>query len=211
MRLINLSVRKILTFLIATIMTSLCTYQVIAKQQVDNKCYKVNTQSMVWLPGGLEIDSHENIYIGVPGHINVYDALGIFKYAIKVNTYGAFQMKITDNDMLNVALSREEKILVYDNEGYVIQEKDDKDGSVYGEYSKNYRKKKLFGNEYKLSNIFGNTKVVKISADGIKKTIYHIPLVFWLVKLLIFILFMIPVLFSVILITSQIRNYSSSV
>jgi hypothetical protein len=204
MRFVNVIIKSILVLTFVALMLVLYTYQAYADQQKDDKCYKVNTQIMSWFPKGLEIDSKGNIYIGSTGGINVYDASGSFKYAIKVKTYGVFQMKLEDNDMLNVALARESTILVYDEEGYIIQEKQDKENRLYNEFEKNNdRRKDLLGNEYKLSNLFGYTKVVKISLDGAKNTIYKISFLFWGLKLLISILLIIFVLLVTLFIVAS--------
>lgn len=176
-----------------------CTYKVYAEQSIDDKCYKINTQIMPWVPKGLEVDSQENIYINFAGGINVYNASGVFKYGIKVKTYGVYEIKIDSNDMLNVALTREEKIRVYNKEGFIIQEKEDYNSEAYFEYEKNNRiKKDSQGNEYKLTNIFGYTKVVKTTPNGSNNTIYKIPLLAWALKLLLPILFMVLALVGIL-------------
>jgi len=186
MKFIKLRFKGISILILAVLLFGIWTYKVNAQQRIDDKCYKVNKQYMSWDPKGLVVDSQGNIYIGFTGGINVYNSSGVYIYTIKVKTEGTYEIKIDDNDMLNVALCREGTIEVYNKEGYITQEKDDKNNEAYYEYKKDNRvKKDSQGNEYKLTNVLGYTKVVKTTPDGLKNTIYKIPSLEWTFKLLL--------------------------
>lgn len=209
MRFVNISAKKITVFVLLVLSLLLFNYQSVnAEKRIDEKSYKVSKEAIPWFPEGLEVDLEGNIYIGSSGRVNVYDAKGNFKYAIKVETYGAFQMKIDNNDMLNVVLAREGEVLVYDNEGYIIQKKVDENNTIYDEYEKNNRRKKdSLGNEYRLSNFLGNTKVVRINQDNTKTLIYQIPFLVCFFKVFIP---MIVLIFIALVVILVIKSHSFS-
>lgn len=172
--------------LFGTLIFIFCTHKSYAEERIDEKCCKSDKQILSWVPKGLEVDSQGNIYINFAGGINVYNSLGAFKYSLKVKTYGAYEINIDSNDLMNVALVREDKIIVYDKNGFIVQEKKDYNNVAYYDYKKNNKiKKDAQGNEYKLSNVFGYTKVVKINSGGEKSIIYKITLAQWSLKLLV--------------------------
>lgn len=186
MRFFKLKIISVLLLSLVILPFTSCTHEVKSKSLTDDKCYKINKMILPWSPKGFDIDSQGNIYINFTQGINVYDSSGVFKYALKVKSYGVFEIKIDRGDLLNVALAREDEIRVYNKEGYVIQEEEDHDGLLYAEYQKNNRTKTdSKGNKYVLSNLFGYTKLEKITSDGLHNTIYKIPLLVWTFKLLL--------------------------
>ncbi|MFL0268947.1 hypothetical protein [Candidatus Clostridium radicumherbarum] len=183
MKFINSVIKRLSSLIVVIIFFNISISNVKAEQLINNESYKTNKQIMPFIPKGLEVDSKGNIYIGLAGEINIYNASGVFNNSIRVKTYGVFEMKIDSNDNLNVALVREDKIIVYNKEGYITQEKEDYDNKAYYEYKMADKiKTDSKGNKYELSNVLGYTKVIKITPDGTQNIIYKIPLLLWVLK-----------------------------
>jgi hypothetical protein len=181
---VKLGFRGISIVVLLVLLIMLCIYKVNEDQSMENKCYKSNAQIVPWGPKGLEVDSQGNIYISLIGGINVYDPSGSYKYTLKVKTYGTYEFEVDSNNKINVALAREGKIRKYNKEGYITKEEEDYNSEAFYEYEKNNKiKTDSYGNKYMLSNIFGNTKVVKTNTEGVSETIYKIPSPILILKL----------------------------
>ena len=84
------------------------------------------------------VDSEGNIYLENGRQIQVYDINGEFSHSIKINTNGSFMLNMDKKDHLYVALAREDKVLIYNQQGHIIEEISDENAKFYREYEKRH-------------------------------------------------------------------------
>jgi hypothetical protein len=77
---------------------------------------------------GIAVDSEGRIYCGLQyfSRVQVYDSEGEFLYNVYTDSSrGAFRIRINENDQLEVATARNDKLYLYDKNGYLINEQSD--------------------------------------------------------------------------------------
>ena len=74
---------------------------------------------------GIAVDSEGRIYCGLQyfSRVQVYDAEGEFLYSVYADSSnGAFRIRINENDQLEVATTRNDKLYLFDKKGNLINE-----------------------------------------------------------------------------------------
>jgi hypothetical protein len=74
---------------------------------------------------GIAVDSEGHIYCGLQsyGRVQVYDAEGEFLYSVPSGSSGgAFKIRINENDQLEVATARNDKLYLFDKGGNLVRE-----------------------------------------------------------------------------------------
>ncbi len=77
---------------------------------------------------GIAVDSEGNVYCGVQfySRVQVYDAEGKFLYGKFIDSaYGAFRIRINEDDYLEVATVRNDKLYRFDKNGNLVRESSD--------------------------------------------------------------------------------------
>lgn len=73
---------------------------------------------------GIAVDSEGRIYCGLQflDRVQVYDAQGQFLYSVSIGTAGLFRIRINEDDQLEVATARNDKLYLFDKEGNLVHE-----------------------------------------------------------------------------------------
>ena len=172
------------------------TYSGINKNEIS---YIIYRESVLLSPTNLKVDSIGNLYIATHHQVNVYNSTGQFLYAIKVtNRGGVMRMRMLEDGNLSIALNRH-KVYLVTPRGALIEKKEDPYGHLYSEYIKYQGKERhVYGSTYRLTNIFGYTRVVKYTPDGNKGVVFTIPFHKWLLKALYWLFYLVLLPFIVI-------------
>ena len=136
---------------------------------------------------GIAVDSEGNIYCGLQfySRIQVYNSEGKFIYGKFVNSAGgAFRIRINQNDQLEVATARNDKLYIFAIDGTLVNELSD-----VGHYFHNFGKtgetrfhdKSQNVTYFKRPSLLG-PYIVKRVSSGEKKVIITMPFHKWLFK-----------------------------
>ena len=75
---------------------------------------------------GIAVDSEGHVYCGLQsyGRVQVYDAEGEFLYSVPSGSSGgAFRIRINEDDQLEVATARNDKLYLFDKSGNLVRER----------------------------------------------------------------------------------------
>jgi hypothetical protein len=133
------------------------------------------------------VDSEGNIYCGLQfySRVQVYDAEGNFNYGKFIDSAGgAFRIRINNNDQLEVATARNDKLYLFARDGTLVNELSD-----VGHYFRNFGQtgetrfhdKRQNVTYYRRPSLLG-PYIVKRDSFGEKKTIIKTPFHKWLFK-----------------------------
>lgn len=125
---------------------------------------------------GFSVDREENLYVGKPSQIEVYSSDGSFLRSFSSQTSRGYHFTIKDGETVLVDTGAQLHIL--DLQGNVLS-------VIDGDYSGvNFSKKFISqnGNQYQVNRIL-RTSVVLIDGDQ-KKTVFEMPLLDYMIKLL---------------------------
>jgi len=72
---------------------------------------------------GIAVDSEGDIYCGLQyfSRVQVYDAEGEFLYSVHIGTAGSFRIRINEDDQLEVATARNDKLYLFDKDGNLVR------------------------------------------------------------------------------------------
>jgi hypothetical protein len=136
---------------------------------------------------GIAVDSEGNIYCGLQfySRIQVYDAEGRYIYGKFINSAGgAFRIRINQNDQLEVATARNDKLYIFAKDGTLVREL-----SEVGHYFRNFGKtgetrfhdKEQNVTYFRRPSLLGRN-IVKRYSSGEEKVIVKTPFHKWLFK-----------------------------
>lgn len=132
---------------------------------------------------GFAVDNVDKLYIGKHKEIQIFED-GKLINSIRVPTSRTYVFTIQEGNKL--LLSTSTKIYVMDLDGNILETKEDLGADTYNQIS--YRKRTFIsdsGDTYKLSNLFGQTRVIKNNTD----LVYQIDGCSFVVKVLVVICF----------------------
>jgi len=154
---------------------------------------------------GFAVDNSDRLYVGTKSEICVYEK-GKKMHTISPHTSRTYVFTITDGE--SILLSTSTKIYVMDLYGNILETRDDPGADIYNQIS--YRKKAFIskkGDIYKLSNVFGRTKIIKNDAE----VLYQIDTFSFAIKILVVICIVALFVFCIGgLITSRVKRRSTN-
>ncbi len=134
---------------------------------------------------GVVVDHQNRIYLGEGfyGKIQVYDSEGNFLKGWPVDAAGGvFRMRLSDQNKLEVATVRTNRLLTYDANGQLLETKENVGRDLYDEWSQvdecKYQDRE--GNLYEYQNILTFPRVIKTSPTGHKSVIVSTSIRQWL-------------------------------
>ncbi len=136
---------------------------------------------------GITVDSEGNIYCGLQfySRIQVYNAEGKFVYGKFIDSAGgAFRIRINQDDQLEVATARNDKLYIFARDGFLVRELSDV-GHYFHDFGKTserrFHDKRQNVIYFKKPTLLG-PYIVKRESSGEKKVIIKTPFHKWLFK-----------------------------
>lgn len=136
---------------------------------------------------GIGIDSQGNIYCGLQfySRIQAYDIRGNFKWGRFINSAGgAFRIRINENDQLEVATARNDKLYRFDNDGTLMRELSNVHHS-YRDFGKSADTQYRVGTQnttYVITTSLSGDCVARRNSAGEDKILITTPFHKWLLK-----------------------------
>lgn len=140
---------------------------------------------------GFAVDHKDRLYIGRQGEIQIFEGSKLVN-SIHVPTSRTYVFTIQDGN--RIFLSTSTKIHIMDLDGNILETKEDLGADAYNQIS--YHKKTFVsdsGDTYRLSNMFGWTRIIKNKSD----VVYQIDGCSFVVKILMLICFVAMFVFSI--------------
>lgn len=157
----------------------------------EDQSFNIHNEALLITCDSIVVDSDENLYLANSflSQVQVYDRNGVFSHAIRISTSGAFMLGINDEDHLYVAIARQDKVIVFDKEGYILREILDDNGRYWSEYEARHGEfKALDGSVYSIVKFMGYI-TVSHSNNDVNTRVYNMPIFGWIIKVILFTIF----------------------
>src|SRR5690554_5445241 len=171
----------ILLFIISSLYILISMF-VSSKADLGVRDGTIKTSKQAWhiAPHGIAVDSSNNLYVGVPSLIMVFNRQGNFLHSYEVNTFATYSFTVDKSDNIVIARTRGQNTTVYNREGSLLTEVENNNNSKYKDLLRDRNVASTDdGVTYRLHNLFGYTQV-KTSEGTLA---YKIPLKLFLIKL----------------------------
>jgi len=134
---------------------------------------------------GIAVDSEGNIYCGLQfySRVQVYDNEGKFIYGKFINSAGgAFRIRINEDDQLEVATARNDKLYLFEKNGTLVNELSDV-GHYFHDFGKTgearYHDKRQNTTYFRRASLLGSY-IAKRDSSGEEKVLVRTPFHKWL-------------------------------
>ena len=143
------------------------------------------------------VDNTDRLFIGAQKEIRIYED-GRTVNSISVPTSRSYVFTILEGN--KILLSTSTQVYTMDLDGNILDTTEDSGADIYNQIS--YHKRKFVsenGDEYKLSNTLGRTRIIKNKTD----VVYQIDALSFIVKILMAACFVAMLVFTVWIVSSQ--------
>ena len=144
---------------------------------------------------GFSIDNEDNLYVGMPSVIKVYSAEGEFLRSFSPKTSRGYSFMVEGGE--KVLIDTGNKLFILDLYGNVLNEIEDS----YSRIKNSNKFVSNSGNKYVVNNYIFRTSV-SLLRDGSKRTIFKMPALDYIIKLLDWISDIVLIVLVVIMIIS---------